>query len=34
MPEPITVFTSRSLILSQANIDTDQIIPGAVPDHD
>ena len=27
MPEPITVFTSRSLVLTQANIDTDQIIP-------
>ncbi|CAN5241306.1 3-isopropylmalate dehydratase small subunit [soil metagenome] len=27
MPEPIRVFTSRSLVLTQANIDTDQIIP-------
>ena len=25
--EPIRVFTSRSLVLTQANIDTDQIIP-------
>ena len=27
MPEPITVFTSRIVVLTQANIDTDQIIP-------
>lgn len=27
MPEPIKVFTSRTLVLTQANIDTDQIIP-------
>jgi 3-isopropylmalate/(R)-2-methylmalate dehydratase small subunit len=27
MPEPIRIFTSRSLVLTQANIDTDQIIP-------
>ena len=27
MPEPIKVLTSRTLVLTQANIDTDQIIP-------
>lgn len=27
MPEPLQVLTSRSVVLSQANIDTDQIIP-------
>jgi len=28
MPEPFKVLTSRGVVLSQANIDTDQIIPG------
>ena len=27
MPEPLKVLTSRTLVLTQANIDTDQIIP-------
>ena len=27
MPEPMKVLTSKALVLSQANIDTDQIIP-------
>ena len=28
MPEPFKVLTSRAVVLSQSNIDTDQIIPG------
>lgn len=28
MPDPFTTLTSRAIVLSQANIDTDQIIPG------
>ena len=31
--EPFAALSSRSVVLRQANIDTDQIIP-AVPDHD
>jgi 3-isopropylmalate/(R)-2-methylmalate dehydratase small subunit len=28
MPEPLTKLTSKAVVLSQSNIDTDQIIPG------
>lgn len=28
MPDPLTKLTSRAVVLSQSNIDTDQIIPG------
>ena len=28
MPEPLKTLTSKAVVLSQSNIDTDQIIPG------
>ncbi|MEI9903941.1 MAG: hypothetical protein WDN06_08120 [Asticcacaulis sp.] len=31
--EPINTFSSRVVVLTEANIDTDQDHPGPLPDH-